>query len=89
MTVDTRKKFRKDHKFKFTKEQLKKEIYEALMWTSNGLEMNVRGDNSKNSVPYIMGDVENLTVILTVLLTEGLPTEKDSPASTETSPATS
>lgn len=75
-----KKKFRKDHKFKFTKEDLRRQIHEALMWTSNGLEFHVEG-KPEESKPLIMGDVENLTVILTLALTEGLPTEEDSSTS--------
>ena len=79
MTETPKKKFRKDHKFKFTKEQLRKEIHDALMWTSDGTRIHL-GD--KPSEPFIMGDVENLTLILTVALTEGLPDSEDSSAPT-------
>lgn len=81
MTKKTGNKFRKDHKFKFTKEELRAQIREALMWTSDGMEAQVAG---KKSVPFIMGDVENLTVILTLALTEGLPAEEDSASATAT-----
>lgn len=81
MTKKTGSKFRKDHKFKFTKEQLREEIRAALMWTSDGLEVQIPGEGSK---PFIMGDVYNLTLILTEALTEGLPAEEDAPAATAT-----
>ena len=82
MTDETKKrKFRKDHKFKFTKEELRQQIYEALMWTSDGLEFHTMG-KPEESKPLIMGDVENLTVILTLALTEGLPAEEDSASTT-------
>ena len=75
MTDETKKrKFRKDHKFKFTKDELRQQINEALMWTSDGVEAKI-GD--RDPVPFIMGDVENLTIILTLALTEGLPAEED------------
>jgi hypothetical protein len=81
MIENTKKrKVRKDHKFKFTKDELRQKIREALMWTSNGLEFHVSG-KPETSQPLIMGDVDNLTVILTLALTEGLP-EEDSSAST-------
>jgi hypothetical protein len=72
------RKVRKDHKYKFTQDELRQKIREALMWTSNGLEFHVSG-KPETSQPLIMGDVDNLTVILTLALTEGLP-EEDSPA---------
>ena len=77
---EKKRKVRKDYKYKFTKEQLRKEIHNALMWTSNGLEFHVSG-KPETSQALVMGDVENLTVILTLALTEGLP-EEDSSAST-------
>jgi hypothetical protein len=81
MSEVKKRKFRKDHKFKFTKEQLRKEIRAALLWTSDGLEFHVSG-KPEDSQPLVMGDVENLTVILTLALTEGLPAEEDSSTST-------
>lgn len=72
-----KRKVRKDYKFRFTKDELRHKIYEALMWTSDGLEFHIEG-KPKESKPLIMGDVENLTVILTLALTEGLPSEEDS-----------
>ena len=79
--TEKKRKIRKDYKFKFTKDELRQQIYAALMWTSDGTEARV-GD--KAPVPFIMGDVENLTVILTLALTEGLPTEEDSSSATAT-----
>ena len=80
MTEQTKvRKTRKDHKYKFTKDELRQKITEALMWTSNGLEFHVAG-KPETSQPLIMGDVENLTVILTLALTEGLPEEDSSSA---------
>lgn len=76
---EKKKKFRKDHKFKFTKEELRQQIHDALMWTADGTEVQIPGEPSK---PFIMGDVENLTMILTVILTEGLPAEEDAPSAT-------
>lgn len=75
------RKTRKDHKYKFTKEELRQQIYAALMWTSDGLKYHAMG-RPEESKPLIMGDVENLTVILTLALTEGLPTEEDSSSAT-------
>lgn len=86
MSDKPKKKFRKDHKFKFTKEDLRKQIYEALMWTSDGLEFHTAG-KPEESKPLIMGDVDNLTVILTLALTEGLPTEEDSSSTVSTTAA--
>jgi len=80
MTENTKKrKVRKDHKFKFTKDELRQKIREALLWTSDGLEFHVSG-KPETSQPLIMGDVDNLTVILTLALTEGLPEEDSSTA---------
>lgn len=84
MSDKPKKKFRKDHKFKFTKEDLRQQIHDALMWTSDGTEVHI---GNKAPVPFIMGDVENLTVILTLALTEGLPTEEDSPSTVSTATA--
>lgn len=79
MAEETKKrKIRKDHKYRFTKDELRQQINAALMWTSDGLEINIPGEKP---MPYIMGDVENLTIILTGVLTEGLPDSEDSPAS--------
>lgn len=85
MTKKTGSKFRKDHKFKFTKDQLREEIRNALMWTSDGLEVHLPGEGPK---PLIMGDVDNLTLILTEILTEGLPAEEDAPSTAGTAATT-
>jgi hypothetical protein len=78
MTENTKqRKVRKDYKFKFTKDELRQKIREALMWTSDGLEFHISG-KPETSQPLVMGDVENLTVILTLALTEGLPEEDSS-----------
>lgn len=68
----TEKRPRKDKKFRHNREELREKIYDALMWASNGLEFQVPGEKPK---PLIMGDPENLTVILVEALTVGLPEE--------------
>lgn len=72
------RKVRKDHKYKFTKEDLRQQIFDALMWASDGVEITLDG----TSIPYVMGDPENLTIILTEALTVGLPNEDSSSATT-------
>ena len=75
---DKPKKFRKDHKFKFTRDQLRAEIYDALMWASDGMEYVIPGEKP---VPLVMGDPDNLSFILVEALTVGLPSGEDSTAS--------
>jgi|AntAceMinimDraft_13_1070369.scaffolds.fasta_scaffold02910_4 chaperone required for assembly of F1-ATPase len=70
-----KKKMRKDYKFRFTKAELQREVYEALMWAADGITYKVPGDKSK---PLVMGDPETLAHIVAVIVTEGLPEEDSS-----------
>lgn len=80
--TEKKKKFRKDYKFKFTKAELKQEVYDALLWACDGLEVRVGDDEP---TPYIMGDPENLAIIISVALTEGLPEENSSTSAASSS----
>jgi hypothetical protein len=66
---------RKDKKYRYTRDELKEQIYAALMWASDGLEYTIPG---QKPVPLVMGDPENLSFILAEALTVGLP--EDDPA---------
>lgn len=78
----TQKRPRKDKKFRHNREELREKIYNALMWASDGLEFTVPGEKPK---PLIMGDPENLTIILVEALTVGLPEEDSSSSTSSTS----
>lgn len=71
----------RDKKYKFTKLELEEAIYSALIWASDGLAFHV-GDDVENSKPLVMGDPDNLTIILVEALTAGLPSGEDSSTST-------
>ena len=69
-----------EKKYKFTKPELEGAIRSALLWASDGLEFHI-GDDVENSKPLVMGDADNLTIILVEALTAGLPSGEDSCAS--------
>lgn len=70
----------RNKKYKFTKTELEEAIHSALLWASDGLEFHI-GDDVENSKPLVMGDADNLTIILVEALTAGLPSGEDSCAS--------
>lgn len=67
----------KEKKYKFTKIELEELIRSGLMWACEGLEYHV-GTDKENSKSFVMGDTDNLTVILVEALTVGLPSSEDS-----------
>lgn len=68
---------RKDKKFAYTNAEFREKIYEALMWASDGLEYTVPGNKP---MPLVMGDPENLSIIIAEALTVGLPKDDPAPA---------
>ena len=71
----TQKRPRKDKKFAYTHAEFRAKIYDALMWASDGMEYQIPG---QKPVPLVMGDPENLSLIIAEALTVGLPDSEDS-----------
>lgn len=68
---------RKDKKFAYTHAEFREKIHEALMWASDGLEYSVPGGKP---MPLVMGDPDNLSLIIAEALTVGLPKNDSSSA---------
>lgn len=79
----TERKVRSDKKYKFTKDELSEQIRAALIWSCDGLSWHVMGREDE-SQPLVMGDPDNLTIIIVEALTKGLPDSEDSAASAAT-----